>query len=85
MQRKDGLSLVEVTLSLAIVSFAFTTLLALLPIGLHIFRDGISTTVKAQISSTTKPTYACDADWSDSKTPCHTHKPYLLKAELHFH
>jgi uncharacterized protein (TIGR02598 family) len=49
-QFTGGFSLVEVTLSLAIVSFAFTSLVALLPMGLHTFRESISTTVKAQIT-----------------------------------
>jgi uncharacterized protein (TIGR02598 family) len=44
-----GFSLVEVTLSLSLVSFAFVAVLGLLPTGLTTLRDSMNQTVEAQI------------------------------------
>ena len=44
-----GFSLVEVTLALGIVGFAFVTLLGLVPSGLNIFRQSVDATVGSQI------------------------------------
>lgn len=43
-------SLVEVTLSIGVVAFAFVSLMALVPVGLDTFREGMGTTVGAQIA-----------------------------------
>lgn len=43
-------SLVEVTLSIGVVAFAFVSLFALIPVGLDTFREGMGTTVGAQIA-----------------------------------
>ena len=45
-----GFSLVEVTLALGLMSFAVTTVLALLPVGLSSIRQSIDETVRTQIS-----------------------------------
>lgn len=47
---KRGFSLVEVTLAIAIVAFAFVSLLGLLPTGLNIFKQAMDTSVSAQIA-----------------------------------
>jgi uncharacterized protein (TIGR02598 family) len=47
--RQRGFSLVEVTLAIGIVSFAFLAILGLIPIGLQTFRSAIDTSVSAQI------------------------------------
>lgn len=48
-RRQRGFSLVEVTLAIGVVGFAFVAVLGLLPVGLHVFRAGIDTTVQSQI------------------------------------
>lgn len=48
--RRLGFSLVEVTLSIGVVAFAFLSLMALLPGGMEIFREAMDTTVTAQIA-----------------------------------
>lgn len=45
----QAFSLVEVVLALGIISFAMTTLMALLPVGLTTLRDSIETTVRADV------------------------------------
>jgi len=50
MNRRAAFSLVEVVLSLGIVSFAFVGLLGLLPIGLNTFNNSIDATVESQIA-----------------------------------
>jgi uncharacterized protein (TIGR02598 family) len=46
---RNGFSLVEVTLSLGLVSFALVTMLGLLPTGLSTLRASMNQTVEAQI------------------------------------
>lgn len=45
-----GFSLVEVTLAIGIVAFAFVALFALIPVGLNTFRLAMDTSVGAQIA-----------------------------------
>jgi uncharacterized protein (TIGR02598 family) len=45
-----GFSLIEITLSIGIIAFAFVALLGLLPTGMAVFRDAMDTSVTAQIS-----------------------------------
>ena len=47
--RSGGFSLVEVTLAIGIVAFAFVALFALIPVGLTTFRQAMDTSVGAQI------------------------------------
>ncbi len=47
--RSIGFTLIEVTISLGIVSFAMVSLVGLLPAGLSSFRSAVSTTIEAQI------------------------------------
>jgi uncharacterized protein (TIGR02598 family) len=47
--RPAGFSLIELVLAIGIVSFAFVSLLALLPAGVTIFRDTMDTTIGSQI------------------------------------
>ena len=49
MRRSGGFSLVEVTMAIGIVSFAFLTTLGLIPTGLKTFRSAIDTSVGGQI------------------------------------
>ena len=49
LRGETGFSLIEVVLAIGIVSFAFVTLLGLLPVGLTAFRQSIDTTVGSQI------------------------------------
>lgn len=44
-----GFSLVEVTIAMGVVGFAFISLVALLPVGLQTFRRAIDTSVRSQI------------------------------------
>ena len=46
---KGGFTLVEVTLALGIISFAFVAMFGLLPVGLNVSRQAIDTTIEAQI------------------------------------
>ena len=48
-RRHAGFSLIEVTLSIGIVAFAFISLFGLVPTGLNVFRASIDTTVGTQI------------------------------------
>ncbi len=48
-RRNGGFSLVEVTMSIGIVSFAFVALFALLPVGMTQFREAMDSSVKTQI------------------------------------
>ncbi len=48
-RRSGGFSLVEVTMAIGIVSFAFLTTLGLIPTGLKTFRSAIDTSVGGQI------------------------------------
>jgi len=45
-----GFSLIEVVLSLGIVSFAFVGLFGLLPVGLNAFTNSVDSTVESQIA-----------------------------------
>lgn len=47
--RWDGFSLVEITMAIGIVSFAFVSVLGLLPAGLNTFRKAMDTSVTSQI------------------------------------
>lgn len=44
-----GFSLVEVTLAIGVVGFAFVALLGLLPVGMQTFRQAVDTSVRSQI------------------------------------
>lgn len=46
---RSGFSLVELVLAIGIVSFAFVSLFALLPVGLTTFRQTMDTTIGSQI------------------------------------
>lgn len=48
-QSGRGFTLVEVTLALGIISFAFVAMFGLLPVGLSVSRQAIDTTIEAQI------------------------------------
>jgi uncharacterized protein (TIGR02598 family) len=48
--RVGGFSLVEVAISLGIVTFSLTALLGIVPIGLAHFREAIDTTVSSQLA-----------------------------------
>lgn len=45
----SGFSLVEVTIALGIVSFAFVTLLGLMPVGLNVMRQAMDSTTEGMI------------------------------------
>lgn len=45
----QAFSLVETVLALGVVSFALTTLMSLMPVGLNIFRDSVHTTVQTDV------------------------------------
>lgn len=47
--RRAGFSLIEVTLAIGIVAFAFISLFGLVPTGLNVFRASIDTTIGTQI------------------------------------
>lgn len=44
-----GFSLVEITMAIGIVAFAFVAIFGLVPIGLNTFREAMDTSVRAQI------------------------------------
>jgi uncharacterized protein (TIGR02598 family) len=44
-----GFTLIEVTLALGVVAFAFVSLMGLLPVGMQAFRSTIDTAVRSQI------------------------------------
>ena len=46
---QSGFSLVEVSLAIGIMAFAFVSIFGLLPIGLNVFRQAIDTSVSSQI------------------------------------
>lgn len=48
-KHRSGFSLVEVTLAIGLVAFAFVALLGLLPIGWTVFKNGMETSVRSQI------------------------------------
>lgn len=49
-RRRAGFSLVEVTIAIGIVAFAFISIIGMLPVGLSSFNDAIDSTVTSQIS-----------------------------------
>lgn len=49
VRRRGGFTLVEVTLAIGIVGFAFVTLFGLVPTGLNLFRNAIDTSIGSQI------------------------------------
>ena len=59
----SGFTLVEVTLALGVISFAFVAMFGLLPVGLNVSRQAIDTTVTAQIMQQLK-TQALQTDFS---------------------
>ena len=48
-RRSGGFSLVEIVLAIGVVSFAFVSVLGLVPMGMNAFRSSIDTSVGAQI------------------------------------
>lgn len=50
--RRQGFSLVEVTISLGLVTFAAMSVMALLPTGLSVMRSAMDQTIEAQIVRT---------------------------------
>src|SRR5436190_2449587 len=50
-KRRAGFSLIEVTLAIAIVAFAFVALIGLLPAGLGVFNQTMDSTNEMRISS----------------------------------
>lgn len=58
-----GFTLVEVTLAIGIISFAFVTMFGLLPVGLSVSRQAMDTTIEAQIVQQMK-TQALQTDFS---------------------
>lgn len=58
-----GFTLVEVTLAIGIISFAFVTMFGLLPVGLNVSRQAMDTTIEAQIVQQMK-TQALQTDFS---------------------
>jgi uncharacterized protein (TIGR02598 family) len=61
--RLAGFTLVEVTLAIGIISFAFVTMFGLLPVGLNVSRQAMDTTIEAQIVQQMK-TQALQTDFS---------------------
>ena len=49
-RQRAGFSLIEVTLSIGIVAFAFIGLFGLLPTGMNVFRSAIDTSIGSQIT-----------------------------------
>lgn len=47
--RSGGFTLVEVTLAIGIISFAFVAMFGMLPVGLNVSRQAMDTTIEAQI------------------------------------
>src|SRR4051812_25466253 len=47
---KAGFSLIEVTMAIGIVAFAFMSVLGLIPVGLNVFEEAIHTSLEAQIA-----------------------------------
>jgi uncharacterized protein (TIGR02598 family) len=48
--RERGFSLVEITMAIGIVAFAFIAIFGLVPVGLASFRSALDTSVRAQIA-----------------------------------
>lgn len=48
--KQHGFSLIEVTMAIGIVAFAFVGLMGLLPVGMSAFNHAIDSTVEAQIA-----------------------------------
>jgi uncharacterized protein (TIGR02598 family) len=49
IRRKTAFSLVEVTMALGVVAVSLTSMLALMPAGLRIFRDSVESSARADI------------------------------------
>lgn len=60
---RAGFTLVEVTLAIGIISFAFVAMFGLLPVGLSVSRQAMDTTIEAQIVQQLK-TQAIQTDFS---------------------
>lgn len=58
-----GFTLVEVTLAIGIISFAFVAMFGMLPVGLNVSRQAMDTTIEAQIVQQLK-TQALQTDFS---------------------
>lgn len=61
--RNRGFTLVEVTLAIGIISFAFVAMFGILPVGLNVSRQAMDTTIEAQIVQQLK-TQALQTDFS---------------------
>jgi len=61
--RLGGFTLVEVTLAIGIISFAFVAMFGMLPVGLNVSRQAMDTTIEAQIVQQMK-TQALQTDFS---------------------
>jgi uncharacterized protein (TIGR02598 family) len=61
--RLGGFTLVEVTLAIGIISFAFVAMFGMLPVGLNVSRQAMDTTIEAQIVQRMK-TQALQTDFS---------------------
>jgi uncharacterized protein (TIGR02598 family) len=61
--RLGGFTLVEVTLAIGIISFAFVAMFGMLPVGLSVSRQAMDTTIEAQIVQQMK-TQALQTDFS---------------------
>lgn len=61
--RSGAFSLVEVTLAIGIVSFAFVAMFGMLPVGLSVSRQAMDTTIESQIVQQLK-TQALQTDFS---------------------
>jgi uncharacterized protein (TIGR02598 family) len=60
---KGAFTLVEVTLAIGIISFAFVAMFGMLPVGLNVSRQAMDTTIEAQIVQQMK-TQALQTDFS---------------------
>jgi len=76
LRRREAFTLVEVTLAIGIVSFAFVAMFGLLPVGLSVSRQAIDTTIEAQIVQKLK-TQALQTDFSQLET-LHQADPYYF-------
>ena len=72
-----GFSLVEVTLAIGIVAFAFVALFALLPVGMNTFKQAMDTSVTAQIAQR----IAGELQESDYNAVLSDCKPTIIKLE----
>ncbi len=48
-QKKSAFSLVETVIALGVISFALTTLLGLMPVGLNMFQESVHATVRTDV------------------------------------